>query len=106
MLAFIEMVSVVPFFGKQYEGLENLARDEGAVRPDPDEFYLDCLEGLEIETFEPGECLFHHGSWGDRLYYILQGDVQIFVAKGEEMVKSADAAFERKCDQVMCKSRS
>jgi hypothetical protein len=75
MLPFIEMVSVVPFFCKQFEGLANLAEDEGAPAPDADEFYLDCLEGLEIERFLPGECLFHHGSWGDRLYYILEGDV-------------------------------
>ena len=106
MEVFIEMISVVPFFAKQFQGLVTESFDNGDPTPNSDEFFLDCLEGFEIEYFEPGECLFHHGSWGDRLYYILEGDVQIYVPKNEEMIKSADSAFERRYDQVMCKSQS
>jgi NADH dehydrogenase len=45
-------------------------------------------ESICQEHFEPGEIVFHQGDWGDRVYVIIRGEVEVLQedANGEETV--------------------
>ena len=38
------------------------------------EFILTCTKYLMYEYFEPGECIFHKGAYGRKMYIIIDGN--------------------------------
>lgn len=94
LLEFTEMISKVPFFQQQYTGLVSQSREDQIEYPSDTEFYTSTLKLLLKEKLRAGEPLFHEGDQGNKLYYVLDGGVMIFVKRTHDAIKKDIITFE------------
>jgi len=58
------------------------------------------MKCIELEIFTPGECVFHHESYGEKFYYNFSGEAIIYVKKDSATVENEMQAIKEKINKI------
>lgn len=74
-------MSRIKFFTDKYDLIKKEANESGTKIDSYDNFIKSVLSKLNREKFEAGKFIYHKGDVGTKMYFVIDGEVNIYVPK-------------------------
>lgn len=84
----------VKFFRESFDQIVEQSTKMGLDPPRQDSFTADLANGLQYQEIPAGKAVIHCGDYGDRMFIVLKGELDIYLPKNSEEIMKAKEAIE------------
>ena len=93
-----KFLSSVKFFIDKYDLIKKEAKEAGTKIETYDNFIRSVLSKLKKEKFEAGQFIYHKGDVGTKMYFVMDGEINMYVPKTFDEQKKQSEELESAMD--------